>query len=111
MGPVLGVQLPGVRFDRRQAADHVGRSAHARRDEGGEEVKTPLKDSFPNSVRERNVGDCPRDGVSEGSVPKRSLGTRFMIAFVPFLVATDWPQFRGPHGNGTSDETSLPTKW
>src|SRR5262245_58487914 len=24
--------------------------------------------------------------------------------------AADWPQFRGPHGNGVSEETSLPAK-
>src|SRR5262245_7329330 len=23
----------------------------------------------------------------------------------------DWPAFRGPHGNGISDETGLPTEW
>jgi outer membrane protein assembly factor BamB len=26
-------------------------------------------------------------------------------------LAADWPQFRGPHGNGTTDETNLPVKW
>ncbi len=26
-------------------------------------------------------------------------------------TAADWPAFRGPHGNGWSDEKSAPTKW
>ena len=28
-----------------------------------------------------------------------------------FLVATDWPRFRGPDGAATSKETGLPLKW
>jgi outer membrane protein assembly factor BamB len=27
------------------------------------------------------------------------------------LSAADWPQFRGPHGDGTADATNLPTTW
>jgi outer membrane protein assembly factor BamB len=27
------------------------------------------------------------------------------------LEANDWPQWRGPHGNGVSSETGLPIKW
>ncbi len=26
-------------------------------------------------------------------------------------LAGDWPAFRGPHGNGISDETNVPTEW
>ena len=37
------------------------------------------------------------------------------IVFVVFsLVAAgndNWPQWRGPNGNGTSDSTNLPTMW
>jgi outer membrane protein assembly factor BamB len=39
---------------------------------------------------------------------------RFVCAFLTLLsaaVAGDWPQWRGPRGDGTSDETSFPTKW
>src|SRR6478735_9903001 len=46
----------------------------------------------------------------------------FLIMMVPriacallFLAcaafAGDWPQWRGPRGDGTSEETGLPTKW
>jgi outer membrane protein assembly factor BamB len=40
----------------------------------------------------------------------------FLIALValalsPALVAENWPQWRGPHGTGTSRETNLPVKW
>jgi outer membrane protein assembly factor BamB len=30
---------------------------------------------------------------------------------VTFTVAEDWPQWRGPRGNGVSGETNLPVKW
>ena len=32
------------------------------------------------------------------------------ISTVP-LAATDWPQFRGPYFNGSTDETDLPASW
>jgi outer membrane protein assembly factor BamB len=32
------------------------------------------------------------------------------LASVP-LAGADWPQFRGPRGTGTSDETGLPDRW
>jgi outer membrane protein assembly factor BamB len=30
---------------------------------------------------------------------------------VPFLMGGNWPQWRGPHHNGVSDETGLPETW
>jgi outer membrane protein assembly factor BamB len=30
---------------------------------------------------------------------------------LPTTQAADWPQFRGPHFNGSADETDLPTEW
>ncbi|MFO0966779.1 MAG: PQQ-binding-like beta-propeller repeat protein [Gemmataceae bacterium] len=36
------------------------------------------------------------------------------IVFAPFVTtahAEDWPRFRGPRGDGTSAETSFPTRW
>ena len=29
----------------------------------------------------------------------------------PVVAADNWPQFRGPNGDGLSDAKSLPTKW
>jgi hypothetical protein len=38
--------------------------------------------------------------------------TFFAILFaIPSAFAADWPQFRGPKGDGVSSETNLPTKW
>jgi hypothetical protein len=34
-----------------------------------------------------------------------------VLAYVPWLVAADWPQFRGPGGAGVSDAVGLPTTW
>src|SRR3990170_5714950 len=30
---------------------------------------------------------------------------------VPFATAADWPQFRGPRGDGHSEAKGLPTSW
>jgi outer membrane protein assembly factor BamB len=29
----------------------------------------------------------------------------------PYTVAADWPQWRGPKGDGTTSETNFPTRW
>jgi hypothetical protein len=33
------------------------------------------------------------------------------ILFLLILVASDWPQFRGPTGEGVSDKQGLPLTW
>src|SRR6266545_3223035 len=33
-----------------------------------------------------------------------------MVAGGP-VAAADWPQWRGPHGNGVADDTNLPERW
>jgi outer membrane protein assembly factor BamB len=42
-------------------------------------------------------------------------GLAFVVAFAlsltPVARAQDWPQWRGPRGDGTSSETNLPTTW
>ena len=36
----------------------------------------------------------------------------FVAAFYSFpALAADWPQFRGPLGNGVSTEKNLPIQW
>ena len=43
---------------------------------------------------------------------KSSLSTLLALASLSLPVtAENWPQFRGPHFNGSSSETGLPTKW
>src|SRR6266508_1417666 len=39
------------------------------------------------------------------------LATAFAIAFGGSVAASDWPQWRGPHGNGVADEKNLPDRW
>jgi outer membrane protein assembly factor BamB len=34
-----------------------------------------------------------------------------VIAFSGSVIAADWPQWRGPHGNGVADEKNLPDRW
>ncbi len=43
----------------------------------------------------------------------RSLTAGMLVIVAGFGAAhsADWPAFRGPHGNGISDETGLPTEW
>src|SRR5690348_10077964 len=43
--------------------------------------------------------------------PCISVITAFFLAFALTSSAQDWPQFLGPHSNGTSDETGLLEKW
>jgi outer membrane protein assembly factor BamB len=35
----------------------------------------------------------------------------FFAIALPLAAEDNWPQFRGPHANGTSDSKGLPTKW
>src|SRR4051794_18217124 len=35
----------------------------------------------------------------------------FFVSFVVHLLAADWPQFRGPRGDGHATATNLPTTW
>ena len=37
--------------------------------------------------------------------------TVLLLALVSPALATDWPQWRGPFFNGSSDETDLPMSW
>src|SRR4051794_32889770 len=51
----------------------------------------------------------------------RQLGTSFLmlvlriactfLILISAAVAADWPQWRGPRGDGTSEETKFPTRW
>src|SRR5262245_47534260 len=36
---------------------------------------------------------------------------RLLCLLAPMLFAGDWPEFRGPSGQGTSPEKGLPTEW
>jgi outer membrane protein assembly factor BamB len=34
-----------------------------------------------------------------------------LLAFTPFVMAEEWPGWRGPRGDGTSKETNIPLRW
>jgi len=34
-----------------------------------------------------------------------------MLCWTPWALAENWPQFRGPRGDGTSTETNVPLRW
>ena len=42
---------------------------------------------------------------------RASLTAAVVLTLTCPLVAEDWPQFRGPTGQGVSTETGLPTEW
>src|SRR5262249_22944007 len=42
---------------------------------------------------------------------KNAAGVLAFCLLCSFLIAADWPQFRGPGGAGVSPETGLPTRW
>ena len=35
----------------------------------------------------------------------------FLLVHLTVVHADNWPEWRGPHGDGTCDEKGLPTKW
>ncbi len=35
----------------------------------------------------------------------------WLLSFAPFAAAADWPGWRGPRGDGSSDETGVPLRW
>ena len=39
------------------------------------------------------------------------LAVALALTLIGPLLAEDWPQFRGPTGQGISTETGLPTEW
>jgi outer membrane protein assembly factor BamB len=39
------------------------------------------------------------------------IGSAFAAAAFVSVSAADWPQWRGPHGTGVSDEKNLPVRW
>jgi outer membrane protein assembly factor BamB len=41
----------------------------------------------------------------------RALAGALTLAAAALATAEDWPQWRGPHGNGVSGEKGLPTRW
>src|SRR4051812_3727422 len=49
------------------------------------------------------------------SVPLNALARGFAVVVLCLLTANaraeNWPQWRGPAGNGISAETNVPTKW
>ena len=46
-----------------------------------------------------------------GMKPTSTIAIALSIALGTTLVASDWPQWRGPHGSGISDEKNLPERW
>jgi outer membrane protein assembly factor BamB len=44
-------------------------------------------------------------------VIKHSMFFVLAIVFVSSIQAENWPQWRGPNFNGTTDETNLPTEF
>lgn len=44
-------------------------------------------------------------------MPRLLLLSVLTLSLAPALRAADWPQFRGPAGQGVSTEKGLPTKW
>lgn len=42
---------------------------------------------------------------------KKCMAILFTLAFAQLAIAENWPQFRGPTGQGESSEKNLPLKW
>ncbi len=44
-------------------------------------------------------------------MPKKLLVVLVVLVVAPVLAASQWPESRGPHRNGTSTERNLPVRW
>lgn len=53
----------------------------------------------------------PETGSIEFATMKYHLTLMLVLATVSMVRAEDWPQWRGPHFNGSSDEKNLPSDW
>ena len=40
-----------------------------------------------------------------------TIATALALALGGAPLGADWPQWRGPHGNGTADDKNLPDRW
>src|SRR5687767_10493703 len=72
--------------------------------------------ALPTSIIERSRSAQPRSYIPH------QRGVRFMhriaalslsaiVAVTAAVSAENWPQWRGPNGQGISSETQLPTEW
>ncbi|RMG36456.1 MAG: pyrrolo-quinoline quinone, partial [Planctomycetota bacterium] len=52
-----------------------------------------------------------RRGVNVLRAGSSLLAAGLMILAAPVAQGDNWPQWRGPHGNGISDETGIPIRW
>src|SRR5688572_13617035 len=43
--------------------------------------------------------------------PRTIVAVLLLSLLAPALRASDWPGWRGPRGDGHSDDTNLPTRW
>ncbi len=49
--------------------------------------------------------------ILAGVTPHWLWALGWLLAFTPPASAADWPRWRGPHGDGNSDETDVPLRW
>ena len=75
----------------------------------------PLKDSR-SSARSSTGSRCERGEpvrglFSSGSCVLATCGLLLVLAVPSRVASEDWPQFRGPTGQGHSSETGLPVEW
>jgi outer membrane protein assembly factor BamB len=96
------------RNDTRQTARHDHRNCTRGRGGLGERV------SWPFMARPRSVQEFSRLSVVVRQAAQVAwlAVTALAVSLAPALVhADDWPQFRGPAGQGGSAETGLPLQW
>ena len=67
------------------------------------------------TVSKRNINQVPRREWQAGNRAGVFVNLITFILLLLFLstsiLADDWPQFRGPSGQGYSDESGLPLTW
>jgi outer membrane protein assembly factor BamB len=106
--------IDSQRGDENQVDDAVADSGQHAQSGGAEENSSPPAESIKES-KTPHAETLPDDSppTAEGQAPseKASVQSSHFAADVQSAPPPDWPQFRGPDGQGRSPARGLPVRW
>src|SRR5437868_7039116 len=63
------------------------------------------------AVAKRRIDEPEKSVWEEGMKHRAMCVGLILLALATTVSAEEWPGWRGPRGDGTSEETNLPTRW